>query len=188
MDGSVGVTLTREVLSDTAELLQHRIRMTTAGINLKQNLTERVSVKGRYTYKSFSDGNHANELQWWTHYVLYLTPRIVIGHRFRLHDFQKQSGSGYFDPNNYIANRAFASLYFENRSYYTYVEANLRYQTYPRYGVVSANFIHGGAGSVGIKPLQNLSHEINIEGGSFATESTSGFNYSTVGPTILLRF
>ena len=39
---------------------------------------------------------------------------------------------------------------------------------YRRYGVVSNNFIHGGAGSVGIKPAQNLSLEINIEGGNFA--------------------
>jgi hypothetical protein len=119
---------------------------------------------------------------------LYLTPRIVIGHRFRLLDFQKQSGSGYFDPNNYIANRAFASLYFENRIYWSYVEAYLGYDSYRGYGVASANFLHGGAGSVGIKPLQNLSLEINIEGGKFAAGSTSGFNYSTVAPRILLRF
>ena len=33
--------------------------------------------------------NHANELQWATQYAVYLTPRIVIGHRFRLLDFQK---------------------------------------------------------------------------------------------------
>ena len=187
-DGSIGAGMTREVLSDTAELVENRIRMTSAGLNLQQNLTERLSVQGRYNYKSFSDGNHANELQWSTQYALYLTPRIVIGHRFRLLDFQKQSGSGYFDPNNYIANRGFASLYFENRIYYTYVEAYLGYENYRRYGVVSDNFIHGGAGSIGIKPLQNLSLEINIEGGNFAAGSTSGFNYFNVGPRILLRF
>ena len=50
-----------------------------------------------------------NDLQWSTQYALYSKPHIVIGHRFRLLDFQKQSGSGYFDPNNYIANRGFAS-------------------------------------------------------------------------------
>jgi len=32
LDGSVGATPTREVLSDTAELVQNRIRMTTAGL------------------------------------------------------------------------------------------------------------------------------------------------------------
>ena len=118
LDGSTGATPTREVLSDTAELVQNRIRMTTAGLYLKQILTERASIEGRYHYKSFPDGNYANDLQWSTQYALYSKPHIVIGHRFRLLDFHKQSGSGYFDPNNYIANRGFASVYFENSAYY----------------------------------------------------------------------
>jgi hypothetical protein len=41
--------MTRELLSDTAELVENRIPMTTAGLNLQQNLTERLSVQGRYT-------------------------------------------------------------------------------------------------------------------------------------------
>jgi len=57
LDGSVGATPTREVLSDTAELVQNRIPMTTAGLYLKQNLTERASIEGRYHYKSFPDGD-----------------------------------------------------------------------------------------------------------------------------------
>ena len=127
-------------------------------------------------------------MQWSTQYAVYLTPRVVIGHRFRLLDFQRQTGSGYFDPNNYIANRGFTSLYFENNIYYTYVEAYLGYETFRRYGVASNNFIHGGSGSVGIKPLTNLSLEINLEGGNFAAGSTSGFNYLMVGPRLLYRF
>ena len=187
-NGSVGASMTREVLSDTAELVENRIRMTSAGLGIQQTLTETLSVQGRYNYKSFSDGNHANELQLSTQYSLYLSPRINIGHRFRLLDFHKQTGSGYFDPNNYIANRGFASLYFENRLYYTYVEGFLGYETFRRNGVASDNFIHGGSGSVGIKPLPNLSFEINIEGGNFAAGSTSGFNYINVGPRMLWRF
>jgi tetratricopeptide (TPR) repeat protein len=187
-DGGIGATMTREVLSDTPELVDNRIRMTTAGLNLQQNLTERFSVLGRYNYKSFSDGNHANELQLATQYAVYLAPRIVIGHRFRLLDFQKQTGSGYFDPNNYLANRAFTSLYYENRIYYTYIEGFLGYETFRRNGVASDNFIHGGSGSVGIKPLPYLSLEVNVEGGNFAAGSVSGFNYFNVGPRILFRF
>jgi len=57
LDGSVGATPTREVLSDTAELVQNRIRMTTAGLYLKQNLTERASIEGRYHDQNFSEGN-----------------------------------------------------------------------------------------------------------------------------------
>ena len=49
LDGSIGANVTRELLSDTAELVENRIPMTTAGLNLQQNLTERLSVQGRYT-------------------------------------------------------------------------------------------------------------------------------------------
>ena len=187
-DGSIGAGMTREVLSDTAELVQNRIRMTSASLLLQQNLTDRLSVQGRYNYKSFSDSNHANELQWATQYALYLAPRIVIGHRFRFLDFQKQTGSGYFDPNNYLANRGFTSFYFENGIFYTYVEGYLGYETFRRNGIASNNFIHGGSGSIGVKPLANLSLEINVDGGNFAAGSASGFSYFNVGPRILYRF
>ncbi len=187
-NGSIGAGAAREVLSDTAELVQNRIRMSTAGLYFKQNVTERASIEGRYNYKSFSDNNHANDLQLSVQYAINLQPRIVIGDRFRLLDFQKQSGSGYFDPNNYVANRGFASLYFENGMYYSYVEAYLGYESYRRYGTSTDNFIHGGSGSIGIKPLPNLSFEVNVEGGNFAAGSTSGFNYFNVGPRVSLRF
>ena len=187
-DGSIGTGVTREVLSDTAELVQNRIRMTVGSFNLQQNLTDRLSVQGRYNYKSLSDGNHANELQLATQYSVYLKPRVVIGHRFRLLDFQKQTGSGYFDPNNYIANRGFTSLYFDNRTYYAYVEGYLGYETFRRNGIASDNFIHGGSGSIGIKPLENLSLEINVEGGNFAAGSASGFSYFNAGPRVVYRF
>ncbi len=188
LNGTVGATVGRETLSDTAELIENRIRMTSAGINLKQNLTERVMVDGRYNYKSFSDGNHANDLQWTTQYAVDLKPRIVIGHRFRLLDFHKQSGSGFFDPNNYLSNRGFASVYFESPLYYAYLEGFLGHQTFRRNGVASDDFIHGGSGSIGIKPWANFSFEINAEGGNFAAGSTSGFNYFIVGPRAVYRF
>jgi tetratricopeptide (TPR) repeat protein len=188
LSGSVGAHADREVLSDTAELIQNRIRMTTAGLNVTQSVTDRVSVSGNYLYKNFSDSNHANELQLASQYAIYLSPRITIGYRFRLLDFEKQSHSGYFDPNNYIANRAFSSLYFENKMFYTYVEAYVGYETFRRYGVATDNVVHGGASSLGIKPIANLAIEVNIEGGNFAAGSTAGFNYFVVGPRVMYRF
>jgi hypothetical protein len=186
--GNAGINVTREVLTDTAELIQNRIRMTNLGMYVTQPLTERFSVHGAYQYKSFSDGNHANELQLVSQYAIYLAPRITVGHRFRLLDFQKQSGSGYFDPNNYIANRAFASLYYENRLFYTYLEGYFGYQTFRRNGIAGDDLVHGGSGSVGVKPWSNLTIELNAEGGNFAAGSTAGFTYFIIGPRILFRF
>ena len=186
--GTAGANINRDVLSDTAELIESRIRMTSVGLYLSQPLTDRFSVYAGYNYKNFSDGNHANDLQLVSQYSIYLTPRITIGHRFRLLDFQKQTGSGYFDPNDYISNRAFASIYFEHRLFYTYLEGYAGYQTFRRNGVASDDFIRGGSGSIGLKPVANLAIELNVEGGNFAAGSTSGFSYFIIGPRVLYRF
>jgi len=176
------------VLSDTAELIENHIGMTNAGLYISQPLTERFSVYGGYNYKSFSDGNHANDLQLTSQYAIYLAPKIMIGHRFRFLDFHNQSQSGFFDPNNYIANRAFASIFYENKLLYTYFDGFVGYETFRRNGVGSNNFIHGGTGSLGVKPMTNLAIEMNVEGGNFSAGSTSGFNYFIVGPRVLFRF
>ena len=186
--GTVGAEITREVVSDTAELIENRIRLTAVGFSFNQPITDRVSVSGNYHYKDFSDGNHANDLQLASQYALYLTPRIIVGHRFRLLDFHKQSQSGFFDPNNYVSNRAFASLYYEHRLFYTYLEGYVGYQTFRRNRVASDDIIRGGSGSIGIKPMTNFAIEVNIEGGNFAAASASGFNYLVIGPRILYRF
>ena len=186
--GSAGANLTRETLTDTAELIENRIRMTNVGLYLSQPLTDRFSVYGGYNYKSFSDGNHANDLQLVSSYAIYLAPRIVLGYRFRLLDFLKQTHSGFFDPNNYIANRAFSSIYYENRFFYTYLEGYLGYQNFRRNDVATKEFIHGGSGSLGVKPINNLAIELNVEGGNFAAGSASGFSYFIIGPRILYRF
>jgi hypothetical protein len=60
--GTAGANLTREVLSDTTEPIEDRIRMTVVGLYLSHPVTERFSLYGNYNYKSFSDSNHANEL------------------------------------------------------------------------------------------------------------------------------
>ena len=101
-------------------------------------------------------------------------PRINIGYRFRFLDFHEQSGSGFFDPSNYIANRVFTSYWLERDKYYTYVEGSFGYETFRRNRVASDNFIYGGSGSIGYKPISTLAIEFNAEGGTFSAGSTSG--------------
>ena len=186
--GAAGVTVHREVLSETAELIENRIRMTDIGLYLSQPLTDRVTVYAGYNYKDFSDGNHANDVQLVSQYALYFNPRIAIGHRFRFLDFHKQSGSGFFDPDDYISNRVFTSYWLEREKYYTYLEGYFGYQTFRRNRVASDDFIYGGAGSIGYKPISRLAIEFNAEGGTFAAGSASGFNYFVIGPRVLFRF
>jgi tetratricopeptide (TPR) repeat protein len=186
--GTAGANVHREVLSDTAELIDNRIRMTNVGLYISQPLTDRVGVYAGYNYKDFSDGNHANDIQLASQYAIYLNPRINIGYRFRFLDFHEQSGSGFFDPSNYIANRVFTSYWLERDKYYTYLEGYFGYETFRRNRVASDNFIYGGSGSIGYKPISTLAIEFNGEGGTFAAGSASGFNYFIIGPRLLFRF
>jgi Tfp pilus assembly protein PilF len=186
--GAAGATVHREVLSETAELIENRIRMTNVGLYLSQPLTDRITVYAGYNYKDFSDGNHANDIQLASQYAIYLNPRINIGYRFRFLDFHEQSRSGFFDPSNYIANRVFTSYWLERDKYYTYLEGYFGYETFRRNRVASDNFIYGGSGSIGFKPISRLAIEFNAEGGTFAAGSASGFNYFVIGPRILFRF
>ncbi|HXG53518.1 MAG TPA: hypothetical protein VNN77_19130 [candidate division Zixibacteria bacterium] len=186
--GSAGLSVTRELLSDTAELIKNRIRLTNVALYLSHPLTERVNFHGGYSYKHFSDGNHANDLQLVTRYTFYRNPDISIGHRFRLLDYHTQRRNGYFDPNNYIANRIFGAYYIERDWFYTYMDIFVGHQTFRRNEVASDDFIHGGTAALGLKPLPNLAIEVNVEGGTFAAGSASGFNYLNIGPRILFRF
>ena len=186
--GTAGANVHREVLSETAELIENRIRMTNVGLYISQPLTDRLSAYVGYNYKDFSDDNHANDIQLASQYAIYLNPRINIGYRFRFLDFHEQSRSGFFDPSNYIANRVFTSYWLERDKYYTYLEGYFGYETFRRNRVASDNFIYGGSGSIGYKPISALAIEFNAEGGTFAAGSASGFNYFVIGPRLLFRF
>jgi hypothetical protein len=59
-NGTVGASVTREVLTDSAQLIEKRIRATVAGLRWSQQLTDRFSVHPAYWYRSFSDVNHAH--------------------------------------------------------------------------------------------------------------------------------
>ncbi|HWP58021.1 MAG TPA: tetratricopeptide repeat protein [Candidatus Acidoferrales bacterium] len=188
LNGTVGLGVSREVLSDTAELIRNRIRTTIGGFYLSQSLTDRLSFWGGYNYKSFSDDNRAHDAQTELKYFLFLNPRIALGHRFRFLDFARQSRSGFFDPDDYVSNRAFLSFYLERQRFYVYIDGFAGQQRFERNGVRSRDFVKGGSASIGVRPVPRLTLEFSVEGGDFAAASASGFSYLLLGPRILYRF
>ena len=187
-NGSAGASFSREVFSDTAELIKNKIRSSVAGFYLSQSFTDRLSFWGGYNYKSYSDHNHAHDAQSELKYFVYLNPKIAVGHRFRFLDFKSQSRSGFFDPDDYVSNRFFSSLYVERDFFYLYADAFVGHQSFERNGVASKDFIKGGSASIGLKPSRSLAVELSVEGGDFAAASAAGFNYFLIGPRIVYRF
>jgi tetratricopeptide (TPR) repeat protein len=188
LNGTAGIAVTREGLSDTAEQIVNRIRATNAGWNLSQMLTDRLGVNTGYTFKHFSNRNRAHDFQFNTEYTLLFDPKVIIAHRFRFLDFQRQSSAGQFDPDNYYSNRGVVSFYIQRPKYYAYAEAFLGHQAFRRNGFPTSDFIQGGAASLGFTPTRHWVFEIYGEGGNFAAGSGSGFTYFIVGPRVIYRF
>jgi tetratricopeptide (TPR) repeat protein len=189
-DGTVGTSVTREVLTDSAELIEKRIRATIAGLRWSQQLTDRFSVHPAYWYRSFSDANHAHDAQFTSQYLLSFSPKLALGHRFRYLNYNRQSGGGYFDPNDYYSNRLFATFYIERQRFYLFSDIFVGQQAFKRNGVASNDLAYGGAGSIGYRPIRNLVLEFYVEGGQLAagTASDAGYSYLLLGPRCLIRF
>jgi hypothetical protein len=115
-------------------------------------------------------------------YTLYpKNPRINLGYRFRYLNFNRQSGSGYFDPNDFMANQIFISLNFEHDKFYLYLEPYGGYQSFRRYGDNNTGFFGGGSGVFGFNLSKNVLLEASAEGGNYALGAAAGFNYYLVG-------
>ena len=187
LNGTAGVTTARDVFTDTAELIENRIRYTTASIFLSQKLTDRWAVNGTYRYRDYSDDNSSHQIQLSATYAVYSrNPNIQLGGRLIYLDFARQTRSGYFDPNNFISPQVFATVSFEKEKLYGYLEPFLGYQTFQRYGDRSNDITGGGYGLLGIRLSKHFSLEVNAEGGNYDNDIAAGWNYYLVGSRLLL--
>ena len=188
-NGALGGSVSRSLFSETAELIDNQIMVTTANAYFFQNLTDRWFSSISYTFRDYSDDNHSNDGQFLVRYAIFpQNPKVSLGYRFRYLNFERQTRDGYFDPNDFISNQAIASLYCERGKFYSYLEPYIGYQTFRRYGEDSSDLVGGGAGSVGIRVTKNLSVEAYAEGGSFSVEAAGGFSYYLVAARLKLLF
>jgi tetratricopeptide (TPR) repeat protein len=177
-----------DLLDDTSGLIDSHIRVTSYGGHVSKPWTDRFSTSGGYTYRTFSDGNRSQDVQFTPQYTLVSLPRIAMGYRFRFLDFRGQSGSGFFDPDNYVSHRLFGSISVEKEKISTYFDVFTGKQRFVRYANPTDDWIVGGSAAVAFKPIRQLLIEVNAEGGDSVGESITGFKSSTVGLRVLYRF
>ncbi len=187
-NATVGASVGTDILTDTSELIENRIRATSYSAQVSKPWTGRFSTYGTYTYKAFSDGNRAHDMQFAPQYTINFVPRVSIGYRFRFLDFREQSGSGFFDPNNYASHRLFTSISVEKKKISTYLDVFAGKQSFVRYAFPTNDWIVGGSASIGFKPIRQLTIEVNGEAGNFDAGSVAGFKYSIVGTKVSYRF
>lgn len=158
-------------------------------LSISQRLTDRFSLAAAHSYRNYSDGNDVNDFRLSPVYsVLTKNPTINLGYRFRYLNFNRQSGSGFFDPNDFISNQIFISLNFEHERFYFYIEPYGGYQSFRRYGENKADFFGGGSGVLGLNLSKKILLEANAEGGNYAMGAAAGFSYYWVGLRLQLSF
>jgi tetratricopeptide (TPR) repeat protein len=181
-NGVAGLTLAREGFIYTAQLIANGIRTTSLILSISQRLTDRISILGAYSFRDYSDDNKANDFLLSPIYTLYTrNPRMKLGYRFRYLNFDRQSRSGYFDPNDFLSNQIFISLSFEKDKFYVTLEPYGGHQSFRRYGDNNSGFFGGGSGVLGLNLSKNIVLEANAEGGNYALGAAAGFSYYLVG-------
>jgi tetratricopeptide (TPR) repeat protein len=181
-NGAAGVSAVSYLMTDTAQLISSDIRATSYGVSGFDALTRRIILNGSYSYKDYSDVNGSNDVQLSPSYVLLLeNPRVAVGYKVRYLGFRRQSGSGYYDPTSNIAQQIFTNVSFERGSLYGYAEPFGGHQTERRYAVNTNSYIYGGAGTLGYKASRGLTFEASAEGGNYAAQTASGFEYYQLG-------
>jgi len=181
-NGMMGVRVSREVFAETAELIENRIRIINPSLFASQNLLDDLAIHFSYNYRDYSDNNHSHDVQLSPRYtVRFKNPRLEVGYRFRYFDFNRQSRSGYFDPDDYTSHQIFTYLYYEKGGFFSYMEPFIGYESFKRYGDSKDGVIGGGYGTCGYKLRKNISFEINGEGGDYSGGTAGGWKYYLIG-------
>jgi tetratricopeptide (TPR) repeat protein len=187
--GTAGVSASRDMLTDTAQLIDNRIVRTSGALSLTEILFPRITFFQNYRRSGYSDDNSSNDFSFGVRYAATTAaPAVAVGYRFRFWDFRRQSGSGYFDPEDFISHQVFLSLYAEKSGYYGYVEPYVGYQSFNRYDVQNHNTFAGFGATAGWQMKKCTAFEVNAEGSNEAGGAAAGFGYYLVGFRLVKNF
>jgi len=188
-DGSIGVRVGEDALSDTAGVSRNHIHALNSALSVAYRPTDRISLSASYGYRDYSDDNNAHDVMGSARYLLFRKPAaIAIGYRVRYLDFSRQSGGGYFDPYNFISNALFVNLSFENGLMYGYLEPYGGYQSFTRNEEGNYSFFGGGAGMIGYRFTKHLAAEATAEGGNYALGASGAYTYYQIGARLIIKF
>ncbi len=187
--GSIGARVGEDSLSDTAGVSRNHIRALNAALSVSLRPTDRISLFGIYNYRDYSDDNYSHDVLASASYLVFRRPAaIAIGYRARYLDFERQSGGGYFDPDNFISNALFINLSFEKGRAYGYVEPYGGYQSFTRNEEGNYSYFGGGVGMIGYRFTKHLAAEATAEGGNYAMGASGAYTYYQIGARLIITF
>jgi len=178
----ITTSIFRDTVNTTAETIGYRIVQNSAGIDIRRNLFRGLADHLNYYYSTFSDGNHANQLEDTLGYSLNLGPLVdTIGYRFRFADFGRVTNHGYFTPQGLTSHEIMEAVVFKRERYYAAGEVALGHRSYTTDGYPSSDFTAAGNLSLGVFPTKNTFVEMRAEGGNYQVGLPSAWSYFMFG-------
>jgi hypothetical protein len=100
-------------------------------------------------------------------------------------NYERQCGSGYFDPNDFMSHQFFVNVSLNRAHWYGYVEPYGGYQSFRRNNADSDDLFGGVTGTVGYRFADYVKGELSGEFGNYAVQSASVFEYFLVGGRLI---
>ncbi|MBF8259400.1 MAG: hypothetical protein HW377_1774, partial [Actinobacteria bacterium] len=187
--GNIAASASSEILADTAQIIGNSVRVSSYQMSLSQYLGSGITADGAFGYRDYTDRNHSRDLALSVRYAFDVrAPLVNAGYRFRLRDFSRETGSGYFDPSNYMSHQLFLGLSHDGRWLTASLEPYVGYEMFDRRGTSASQWIGGGSASLGVKIAEGWILEANFEGGSNSAAAAAGFDYFQAGVLLRARF
>lgn len=185
-DHHLVVGYNREILVETAQLVENAISMDTVDLGYRMRLPADNELRLGYARSTFSDQNSRNVYSAsFAHRIRGMTPDLRVGASFRQLDYARRTFSGYFNPPTFQVGEVFAEM--ERRDpddpWIYSLGGAAGYQTID---VEDPQFVYRLSAGVGYRFNDNAEIELSGLTTTSAISSIQGFQY-TAG-TVRMRF
>ena len=189
LQGSMNLWLSRQALTDTAQIIANHILISQIGASVSRGFGDRVTLTGGLAYRSFSDDNSSREVQAGVRYRLRAgNPGVTAGYRLLAMDFDHQSGGGYFDPERFVSHMIAVACTYEEGRFSGFLEPLIGYQSYVRNQKNQHETVFGGQATAGYAITGSTRIEASIEGGNYAASASGAYSYYQAGVRLRVAF
>ena len=185
---TLNVGYNREVLSETAQLVENGISVDNVDVNYRINMMSNNDLVLGYQRSTFSDANTRNQYNLaFTHTLKKTWPMVKVGYVQKFQEYDRQTFNGYFSPLTFQTGEAIFEV--EQRDpddpWVYFLNAGAGYQKI--YGETSQFVYHVTAG-VGYQLDDWGLIEISGLTSNSAAASVQGFGYNAGNARMVFRF
>ena len=185
-----------DVLNATTASIKSATQVAKKSIELTQPLTDRLKTDLSYAYKSYSDGNAANDFRASASFVIYQgLPQISLGYGFHRTNYKnplvggQQPSYSYSAPQNLVAHQTMLTAYYESERFYVNVDIEYGREAFEKNRSKVKDQFRYNVATIGFKATRKLSFELNKESSnSTIANAEDTYNESTLGARVSYLF